>query len=106
VQTTVACALPKVISDRGMAFTSGLFCTLLRLLDVAAWRTTAYHLQANPVERYHQPLMKALRAGIAHEWPQLLSVTQLVLNSAMLKQTGFSPLELAFGHSADAVAFI
>jgi transposase InsO family protein len=79
----------KIISDRGTAFTSGLFRALVQLLNVTALRTTAYHPQANPVERYHQPLMKALRAGVAHEWPQRLSVTQLVLNSAMLKQTGF-----------------
>lgn len=52
----------KLTSDNGSNFTSELFKEVSKILKIKKINTTAYHPQANMVERYHRTLNAYLRA--------------------------------------------
>lgn len=91
----------KLTSDNGSNFTSELFKQTTKMLKINKIRTTAYHPQANMVERYHRTLnayMRAFTQKNPDTWHSILNFAVFSYNNTVNSTTGFSPNELAFGH--------
>ena len=90
----------KLLSDRGVNFTSALVEELCLAFRIQKCRTTAYHAQCNgQVERFHQTLFRMigkLSADKKAQWelhfPELLNA----YNSTQSAVTGYSPHYLMF----------
>lgn len=91
----------KLTSDNGSNFTAELFKQTVKLLKIKKINTTAYHPQANMVERYHRTLnayMRAFTQKNRDTWHSILNYAIFSYNNTVNSTTGFSPNELAFGH--------
>lgn len=91
----------ELTSDNGSNFTAELFKQTAKLLKIKRINTTAYHPQANMVERYHRTLNSYLRAFTQKNpdtWHSLLPFAIFSYNNTVNSTTGFSPNELTFGH--------
>ena len=85
----------KLLSDRGVNFTSTLVEELCAAFSIQKCRTTAYHAQCNrQVERFHQMLFhmigKVARDKKA-QWEQYLPELLQAYNSTRSVMTGYSP---------------
>ena len=79
----------KLLSDRGMNFTSGLVEELCSAFGIQKCRTTAYHAQCNrQVERFHQTLFHMIGK---------LSCDKQAYNSTWSAVTSYLPHYLMFG---------
>ena len=91
----------KLLSDRGVNFTSALVEELCAAFGIQKCLTTAYHAQCNgQVERFHQMLFHMI-GKLAHkkkaQWEQHLSELLQPYNSTQSTVTGYSPHYLMFG---------
>ena len=91
---------PKLLSDRGVNFTSALVEELCAAFSIQKCRTTAYHTQCNgQVERFHQTLFHII-GKLAHDkkvqWKQHLLELLQAYNSTQSVVTSFSPHYLMF----------
>ncbi len=86
-------------SDRGPQFTSAVWTSLCKLLDIKHTPTTAYHPQSNGiVERFHRRLKDALRARTANtDWFIHLPLVMLGIRSAWRPDSEYSPAEAVYG---------
>lgn len=94
----------KISSDNGPAFTAEIFKETAKLLKIKVINTTAYHPQANMVERYHRTLnsfMRAFTQKNTNIWHSILHFATFTYNNTVNSTTGFSPNELAFGHTIE-----
>ena len=91
----------KLLSDRGVNFTSALVEELCSAFGIQKCRTTAYHAQCNgQVERFHQTLFRMIRKlsvdKKAH-WELHLPELLQAYNSTRSAVMGYSPHYLMFG---------
>ena len=90
-------------SDWGMAFTSKLFTELMKALNIKQTMTPAYHPESNHVECVHQTLGAVLRAestAALGNWPALLALAVMAINTTTNRAMGCTPYELQFGCAA------
>ena len=87
-------------SDRGSAYTSSLWKTLMSLLGIHHTVTPPYTPEANRVERVHRTLGSLLRSdsgGPPQDWVQKLRPASLAYNTMIHRVTGVSPYYAVFG---------
>ena len=82
----------KLLSDKGMNFTSALVEELCSAFGIQKCRTTAYHTQCNgQVERFHQTLFRMIRKLAADkkaQWEQHLPELLQAYNSTQICSYG------------------
>ena len=87
--------LAKLLSDRGVNFTSALVEELCSAFGIQKCRTMAYHAQCNgQVECFHQMLFHTigkLSCDKNAQWEQHLPELLQAYNSTRLALTGYSP---------------
>ena len=91
----------KLLSDRGVNFTSALVEELCAAFGIQKCRTTVYHIQCNgQVECFHQTLFHMI-VKLAHDkkaqWEQHLPELLQAYNSTQSAVTGYLPHYLMFG---------
>ena len=91
----------KLLSDRGVNFTSALVEELCSAFGIQKCRTTAYHTQCNrQVEHFHQTLFHMI-GKLSHDkkaqWEQHLPELLQAYNSTRLAVTSYLPHYLMFG---------
>ena len=92
--------LPEhITSDRGSAFISGLWSSLVKLLGVQLHHTTAYHPQSNGlVERCHRTLKAALMSRCSTpEWSYQLPWVMLGIRTMPKEGLDVSTAEMVYG---------
>ena len=92
--------LPEhITSDRGSAFNSGLWSSLVKLLGVQLHHTTAYHPQSNGlVERCHRTLKAALMSRCSTpEWSYQLPWVMLGIRTMPKEGLDVSTAEMVYG---------
>ena len=91
----------KLLSDRGVNFTSTLVEKLCSAFGIQKCRTTAYHAQCNgQMEHFHQTLFRMI-GKLSHDkkaqWEQHLLELLQAYNSTQSAVTGYLPHYLMFG---------
>lgn len=75
--------LTRVMMDRGRQFESHLlFKQLNDLTGTTHLKTTAYHLQANGMERFHRQLTAAIKCQRNERWTEVLPAVLLGVRAA------------------------
>ena len=91
----------RLLSDRGMSFTSSIIRELCEILGIQQLQTMPYHPQANGlVERSHQTIMRMigkLGEDKKADWPSHLAEIAHAYNATRSAVTGYSPHYLMFG---------
>ena len=93
----------EVVTDQGANFVSNLMKNVCKILKIKKITTSAYHPQANLVERSNRELKTYLRQYVGSDpgsWDQLLPYFMFEYNTTMNSSTGFTPFELVYGRSA------
>lgn len=93
----------EVVTDQGANFMSNLLKHTCKILKIKKINTSAYHPQANLVERSNRELKTFLRnyiAGNPQTWDQLLPFFTFQFNTTVNSSTGYSPFELLYGRQA------
>ncbi|GFV20579.1 retrovirus-related Pol polyprotein from transposon 412 [Trichonephila clavipes] len=92
---------PKEIqTDQGTAFTSILTSVFFENFGINVVRSSVYHSQSNPVERFHRTLKRILRViciESSPEWEKQLPAALFALRTITHKSPGFILAELVHG---------
>ena len=91
---------PRLLtSDQGFAFTSRVVEAITLMNNVTHCFTTAYHPQANPVERVNRVIKERLRAmcQTTTDWPEHLGRVINSFNRSIHTSTQFAPFTVFFG---------
>jgi hypothetical protein len=91
---------PRVlVSDQGFAFTSNVVEAIMLMNNTRHCFTTAYHPQANPVERVNRVLKERLRAMCTNtrDWEEHLRRIVNAFNRSIHSSTDFAPFVVFFG---------
>ncbi|GFT41061.1 retrovirus-related Pol polyprotein from transposon 297 [Trichonephila clavipes] len=92
---------PKEIqTDQGTSFTSILTSVFFENFGINVVRSSVYHPQSNPVERFHRTLKRILRViciESSPEWKKQLPAALFALRTITYESTGFTPAELVHG---------
>ena len=98
---SISGAPAKLLSDRGISFTSSIIEELCKILGIQWLWTTPYHPQTNwLVERSHQTIMciiGKLGEDKKVDWPSHLAEIVHAYNATQSTVTGYSPHYLMFG---------
>ena len=89
----------KACTDNGSNFTSALFDEFMEILSTRTIRTTPYHPQANPVERFGRTLNAAIAKFVAFnqmDWDQYLGLVNYAYNTSVHSVTGEIPATAVF----------
>ena len=98
---------PKFIrSDQGTDCDSSLMQYVCRMLNIKKIRTPSYSPQANPIERWHGTLNRALRSWL-HEsnyrhWDVVVPLIAHAYNVQVNSVTKIAPYQMVFGRKADS----
>ncbi|EFZ04205.2 Pol [Metarhizium robertsii ARSEF 23] len=100
--------LPRaMVTDRGPQFTSHLWRSLCRLLQVQQRLSTAWHPQTDgATERTNQEVERYLRIFVTYaqdNWDDLLPAAAIALNNKTATATGLSPFFLTHGYHIDPI---
>ncbi|GFV39369.1 retrovirus-related Pol polyprotein from transposon 412 [Trichonephila clavipes] len=92
---------PKEIqTDQGTSFTSILTSVFFENFGINVVRSSVYHPQSNPVERFHRTLKRILRViciESSPEWEKQLPAALFALRTITHESSGFTPAELVHG---------
>ncbi|GFV00395.1 retrovirus-related Pol polyprotein from transposon 412 [Trichonephila clavipes] len=92
---------PKEIqTDQGTSFTSILTSVFFENFGINVVRSSVYHPQSNPVERFHRTLKRILKViciESSPEWEKQLPAALFALKTITHESTGFTPAELVHG---------
>ena len=90
----------KLLTDRGVQFTSELFVQLMKALEIKKIYTTAYHPQTDGrVERLNKTLVNILRTNMdeyQQGWEDALPMAEYAYNTSVHTSTGETPYMLTF----------
>ncbi|KAJ7991580.1 hypothetical protein DPEC_G00285340 [Dallia pectoralis] len=90
----------RLHSDQGRDFESHTIKELCSLIGAEKVRTTPYHPQGNPVERFNRTLISMLGTldeEDKHHWRDFVRPVVHAYNCTRNDATGYSPYELMFG---------
>ena len=91
---------PRLLtSDQGFAFTARVVEAIMLMNNVTHCFTTAYHPQANPVERVNRVIKERLRAVCkdTNDWPSQLGRVINAFNRSIHSSTQYAPFTVFFG---------
>uniref|UniRef100_A0A670ZKL6 Gypsy retrotransposon integrase-like protein 1 n=1 Tax=Pseudonaja textilis TaxID=8673 RepID=A0A670ZKL6_PSETE len=91
----------RVVSDRGVQFTSNFWREFLKLIGSTQGLSSAHHPQTNGAcERTNGVLEQYLRCYINYQqdnWVDLLPFAEVAYNNSVHSSTGFTPFKVATG---------
>lgn len=93
----------ELVTDQGSNFMSEVFKHICRILKIKKINTSAYHPQANLVERSNRELKTYLRQYVSnnpHVWDQHLPYFTFEYNTTVNSSTKYTPFELLYGRMA------
>lgn len=93
----------QLVTDQGSNFMSEVFKQICKILKIKKINTSAYHPQANLVERSNREFKTYLRqyvAGNPRVWDQHLPYFMFEYNTTENSSTKYSPFELLYGRAA------
>lgn len=94
----------NIVSDNAPEFVEEVFEKTCKLLNVKKIFTTAYHSQANKVEKVHRELKTYLRhccSSYQDNWDMVLPYYVSSYNATEHTSTKYSPFELMYGRKAN-----
>ncbi|GBO15474.1 hypothetical protein AVEN_264191-1 [Araneus ventricosus] len=91
----------EIQTDQGKSFMSILTVEFLEKFGIKIVRSSIYHPQSNPVERFHRSVKRILRVlciEAAPDWETQIPAALFALRTVTHESTGFSPAELVHGN--------
>ncbi|GBN69289.1 hypothetical protein AVEN_147375-1, partial [Araneus ventricosus] len=92
----------EIQTDQGKSFMSILTVEFLEKFGIKIVRSSIYHPQSNPVERFHRSVKRILRVlciEAAPDWETQIPAALFALTTVTHESTGFSPAELVHGNN-------
>ena len=93
----------RIVSDRDTRFTSSFWQQLWKRCGTKLAMSTSYHPQSNAAnERTHKVIEELLRSLVQYppsDWQQQLPIVEFAINNAVMKDLGYSPMELSTGET-------
>uniref|UniRef100_A0A2M4CWN3 RNA-directed DNA polymerase n=1 Tax=Anopheles darlingi TaxID=43151 RepID=A0A2M4CWN3_ANODA len=93
----------ELVTDQGTNFMGQVMKSVCKILKIKKINTSAYHPQANLVERANRELKTYLRQyvmGDPYVWDNFLPYFSFEYNTTVNSSTGYTPHELLYGHAA------